>query len=379
MVEQYLKWKLFLVITILAYSVHGQNNFKIIGDFTNLDGVKKIELCVKDKKGKLYPLSEANVTNGKFVLEGEIQYEGKYNIRVIPENQKFENITIYVEKRTLNYKGELSLFPLYYVEGSHYAHKVYAIHKTPIYQNQKQRLNELNNLAKLNDKQKIEREDLEFELFLAQRENYKWWPPEHPSHEFALINHYVLEREMDKAKEMITKIKKAYKNHPQINALQHTVQFIKSYTSGKTEAQTTFVGKQITNLIASNKNGEEQNLLEVVKSNKIVLVDFWASWCGPCRKEFPHLRQLYDEFKDKGFEIFSVSIDEKEENWIKALEEEQISWIGVILPKGVNARIVKRYKINAVPFSLIIDANQKIIAQETSITELKNILKTHLE
>ena len=95
---------------------------------------------------------------------------------------------------------------------------------------------------------------------------------------------------------------------------------------------------------------------------KIVLLDFWASWCGPCLREVPNVKKVYDKFHDKGFEILSVSLDDKKDNWVNAIEKNDLSWGHVSSLKGWGCPVAKLYNVSGVPAMLLIDKEGKIVA-----------------
>lgn len=96
---------------------------------------------------------------------------------------------------------------------------------------------------------------------------------------------------------------------------------------------------------------------------KYVLVDFWASWCGPCRAENPNVLNVYNQYKDKGFTVVGVSLDDKEKNWKKAIEDDKMPWTQVSDLKGWKNEVSVYYGILGIPTTFLVDPQGKIIAK----------------
>jgi len=104
---------------------------------------------------------------------------------------------------------------------------------------------------------------------------------------------------------------------------------------------------------------------------QVVVIDFWASWCGPCRKENPHMVELYKELNPKGVEFFGVSLDDKKENWLKAIEDDGLTWKHASDLKGWKSAAAKLYGVNSIPATVVIDQNGTIVAKKVFGDELK--------
>jgi len=113
--------------------------------------------------------------------------------------------------------------------------------------------------------------------------------------------------------------------------------------------------------------------LSSLKGN-IVLIDFWAAWCMPCRQANQELRELYNRYRDNGFTIYGISLDRDREKWLRGIEEDRINWIQVSDLRFWNSPVVSLYNVEAIPFNVLIDRQGKIIASGLSIAQLEEIL-----
>ena len=104
---------------------------------------------------------------------------------------------------------------------------------------------------------------------------------------------------------------------------------------------------------------------------KVVLIDFWASWCAPCRRENPHVVEIYKKYKGKDFEIFGVSLDENVAAWKNAIDKDGITWVQVSDLKKWESQAVKDFHIEAIPYSILIDREGKIITKALRSDELE--------
>ncbi|MCL7764595.1 AhpC/TSA family protein [Polaribacter sp. Z014] len=116
-------------------------------------------------------------------------------------------------------------------------------------------------------------------------------------------------------------------------------------------------------------NRELISLESIIKGNKIVLIDFWASWCGPCRMVTPRVREIYNKYKNKGFTILTVSEDKNRETWKSGIEQDNmLSWHHIFDDYG---RISSMYGIKSIPYMVLIDGNGGIIKEKISVSELE--------
>ncbi|HVI48449.1 MAG TPA: TlpA disulfide reductase family protein [Chitinophaga sp.] len=136
----------------------------------------------------------------------------------------------------------------------------------------------------------------------------------------------------------------------------------------------TAIGQPFIDFTLPDVNGKLVKLSNLVGKGKYVLVDFWASWCGPCRKENPGLLLAYNKYKGKKFDILSVSLDDKKEKWLDAIAADRLSWLHVSDLKGFDGEVTRLYGLKSIPQNILIDPQGKIIAKNLRGGELENKL-----
>ena len=135
------------------------------------------------------------------------------------------------------------------------------------------------------------------------------------------------------------------------------------------------VGTTVPDFKVKDADGQEVTLASLREGKKYVLIDFWASWCGPCRREIPNLKEQYKNYADKGFDIVSISIDKKKADWEKALQEEQLPWHNVL----DDGSVADLYKVSSIPAMYLIDAEGVMVGEnlrgEALAKKLAELLK----
>jgi len=119
-------------------------------------------------------------------------------------------------------------------------------------------------------------------------------------------------------------------------------------------------------------NGDTLRLSSL--KGKVILLDFWASWCGPCRSSNRQLVKLYSRYKNKGFEILGISLDENKKDWIKAINKDKITWLQINDAGGWDAKTAIDWNVFQIPTSFLVDKNGKIVAMDLEKGELEKEL-----
>ncbi len=139
-----------------------------------------------------------------------------------------------------------------------------------------------------------------------------------------------------------------------------------------TRLQQTSVGGIATNIEMNTAEGSSISLASIHK--KYTLIDFWASWCGPCRSESKMLNELYKKYNNKGFEIYGVSLDDKQDKWLKAIEKDHRIWTNVSSLEAFKTKAAYDYTVTALPMNYLIDAESKIVGKNLHLEELESLL-----
>ncbi len=370
--------KILLVLSVVAvlFSCNkaGENEYIVTGTIKGIAEGKTVTLEVQDETGQLKPVDTVKVEKGKFVLKGSakepemnfMQVEGvQGKVPFILENGDIEVVinkdSIENSKVTGTYNNE---------ELSSYKAKGMAIQKKMIKFQQ-------DNMAKMNDAQQkkdsvvinvLRKEYNKFqEEFMKQSDDYL------KTHNKAFISVLIIEGMFNQMAPDVAKIKKLYSGlDKSLKDTKHGKNIKSKLDKMNTPvaaAAGVEVGTMAPEFSAPNPDGKVITLKESL--GKITIIDFWASWCQPCRQENPNMVAIYKAFHAKGLNMVSVSLDDEAAKWKAAIAKDQLTWTQVSNLKEMDDPIAKAYSIKLIPSTFIVDATGKVIAKDLRGDALK--------
>lgn len=174
---------------------------------------------------------------------------------------------------------------------------------------------------------------------------------------------------MDVYKALDKGLQQKYPNNKDVQSFHGMVQQTQMMVA---RAEATKVGNEAPELLLPMPNDKELALSSL--RGKVVLIDFWASWCGPCRKEMPNVKRVYDKYKSRGFEIYGVSLDKDRDKWLEAIEKDGLKWPQVSDLKWWQSEGAQTYAVQSIPYTVLISKEGKIIATGLRGAELENKL-----
>jgi thiol-disulfide isomerase/thioredoxin len=137
-------------------------------------------------------------------------------------------------------------------------------------------------------------------------------------------------------------------------------------------------GKMYTDMTINDLNGQPRKLSDWVGKGQYVMIDFWASWCGPCRAEMPTVKAAYEKYKSKGLEIIGVSLDNTRGSWLSAIEGIGMPWLHVSDLQGWRCSAATLYNVKSIPSCYLVDKNGRIVAKDLRGQQLLSALNNLL-
>ena len=359
---------LVLVLGLAIFACSRQKGFEIKVDIEGAEGKVLLEQRGTDA---WIPVDTADIVDGVAVLEGEVERPGDYYMSFLGQRNK---MLIFVENSKMTVTGKVDSLNRVQVTGSktHDEYKgidnqinkiseeymaLYQQSREAIMQGDtakaEQLMNEVNEIyERANDLQ---------EEFIRKN------PASYVTPYF--ISNIQYSKDVAELDSMVSALDPKLDSVPGIVRLKTRIEKLK----------TVAVGQIAPDFTQNDPDGNPVRFSDVYSQNELTLLDFWAAWCGPCRAENPNVVSVYNAYKDKGFSVFGVSLDRTKDDWLKAIEDDNLTWAHVSDLSYWQNSAAQLYAVNSIPSSLLVDKNGKIIAKNKRGEELRETVAAFLE
>jgi peroxiredoxin len=330
-----------------------ENNYQITGEIADAEGVTFV--LQKRDAGQTVLIDSAVVADGKFVIEGgSVEYPEQ--VQIIPRGKR-GGINFYLENSAINIKAHIDSLQSAVVTGSKTQEEVneLAAAAKPIQDKMMELNSQYREAAQAGDAETASsvREEIMALSSDLRKLNLDFVKTNTTSfHAPVLLNPMITLENLDEMEGYLKAFSVDVASSKVATDLADRIALMKSVS----------VGQKAPDFTLNDADGNPVTLYSKV-GTKLLMLDFWASWCGPCRAVNPDKVRTYNDFKDKGFDIIAVSLDRNKEDWLKGIEEDKLTWTHVSALIYWDCPVRLMYGINSIPASALIDENGIIVAR----------------
>ncbi|MGQ1888963.1 redoxin domain-containing protein [Thermophagus sp. OGC60D27] len=341
-----------LVIGVLLASCGKNNQYTVSG---TIDGVGDgTALLQKVGKTGAETIDSVQIADGKFQFTGSVENPELFLILI---NDNRMPVALFLEPGDISISGNIENLNDAVVEGGELNKILKSFNDSIPSMDRAQGLQqEFMEARQAGDQEKMQALAAEYQsIMMAQQEYYHNFVRENsdnPVGAFLALN-MARSLDMEELEELVTSFEKSIPGHPYVEELKEMLEPMKKQKAAEDAIQ---IGKEAPDFTLTDMDGNEVSLKDF--NGKYVLLDFWASWCRPCRDEMPNVAKAYQQFAGEEFEVIGVSLDKTKEPWLKAVEEDNINWVQLHDPEG---DVANTYGVQSIPFTLLLDKDGVII------------------
>jgi len=361
-----------LIFLYISCNPIHQNNqadgFRIVGTMqSDLSSIIYLEKSENDlPNGRMQVIDSAIITNRSFEFNGFVDFPVHYQLRF---NSQRDALIFFIENEFIDIRINETNLSISSITGSglqsilskhdHQVENIFAdlpkISKARIQAVERDNQNEINRLDSIRTSLYNEQRSFTIKTIAENTDNLVGLY-------LATTSYYTIDHH-DELELLLKWFDNDFKDHPYYRNLTERLGNWEQLSIGALSPNFTMNDTTGTGIIMHDLKG------------KYLLIDFWASWCKPCREENPELLKVYNEFEPVGFEILGVSLDDDRSRWIKAINHDGIRWIHVSDLKGWKSEIVNTYQLNDLPITILLDPDGKIIGKNLKRDRLKEVLE----
>lgn len=328
-----------------------QKGYKLQVELSGAEGLLKLE---QREGGRFVVRDSVMIAEGKATFQGSVEYPDVYYIRVDGLNQLG---MIYLENAKMKVTGTVDSIRFLKVTGSPVNDEYMAIRKVLDEFSDKgmARYQEYQLAVQQGNPDAPKMMEEVRAIFDQQEERIVGFIKDNPA---SWVNPLMLQqiqqsKEPEELEALLSGIDPAIHVVPAVRQIAERIEKLKVVAIGKTAPD----------FVQNDPDGNPIRLSEVYAKNEYTLIDFWAAWCGPCRMENPNVVAVYNDFKDKGFGVFGVSLDRSKEDWLKAIEDDKLTWPHVSDLKYWQNEAAALYSVSAIPANFLVDRKGTIVGR----------------
>lgn len=354
----------YLLLAAVITGCSSEPRFTLTGNIIGSDSVSFF--LQKREAGQFITIDSAISLKGEFKMKGMVEYPQMVYL-VAPDRQ--QRVSFYIENSQISVIGILDSLSFATVSGSKTQNDYQAFidSNKPLSEKYSDLYVEYQSARQANDAGRIaqlekEAEEIQNEMTRLQKDFVKNNPSSFVTP--SILNSLSYEMDGNEIEEAVTALDTNVAKVPIVKDLMARAQLMK----------TVAIGQKAPDFTQNDVNGNPVSLYSKVGA-KLLLVDFWAAWCNPCRQENPNVVRVYKEFSRKGFDVFGVSLDRTKEDWVQAIKDDNLTWTHVSDLQYWNNAAAKVYAVNAIPANFLLDENGTIIGRNLRGEDLYNKVK----
>lgn len=379
--------KKILVITLTVLAIMSfkgidlvGNEFKIVGTVSSDFNGQKVFLAKSINEDVMSKLDSTIVKNGKFTFNG-VADKPEQRLIYFEEKLMDGQIAIYTEKGNITINVNAEDIPKSVVGGTLNNNALAKLNVMLIEVGKKEEAfkNEhMDNFSKAKSEGDTETQNRIIQeyskLTKENNKNYIAFIEENPNSLICAELFPVILKDQDVKAKDLKPIYDKMGPAPKATEMGQKVEtYLNQMLANEKAMEATEVGKTAPDFSAATPNGKTLSLNQA--KGKVTIIDFWASWCGPCRKENPNVVAMYNELHDKGLNIIGVSLDKDDAKWKGAIEKDNLTWQHISNLQGWDEPIAVQYGVTSIPATVILDKNGVIVARNLRGEELKAKVK----